>query len=602
MATDSQAELMDTEALSRKYREERDKRLRNDTDQQFEMNAGEYVDLSADPYIDQPLVRDAIAEEVDVLIVGGGFGGLLTGADLSKRGITDFRIIDQAGDFGGTWYWNRYPGVRCDIESYLYMPLLEDVGTIPTERYATGDEIFAHCQKIGEKFGLYDRALFQTTVKKMVWDERDMRWHVTTDRNDLIKARFVTVSQGPLAKVKLPSVPGMKDFKGKLSHSSRWDYDYTGGNMHGDLDGLRDKKVAVIGTGATGIQLVPKVAQDAEHLYVIQRTPSAVGRRNNRPTDMDWYTSQKPGWQQERLDNFLGTITGAAADKDAIKDCWTDFYARVGQGMGEAKAKGGTVNPGDVRQAVDYTKMNETRALVDSIIDDPATAEALKPWYNFLCKRPLFSDDFIESFNRDNVTLVNTEGRGLERLTENGLVVNGKEYAVDKIVFATGFDVGAAAYAVGGYDVIGRGGVSMKDRFADGVKTVHGTQSAHFPNFHIVGGVAQGTIAFNFTHTLRMQSEHAADMIAMCLREGIGALEVTEDAEERWVKTLETNHHDLSKFQEECTPGFLNNEGNMKDKPTFIGATFGAGPIAYNKLICEWRQSGWKGDVDLTYV
>ena len=589
----TQQRQLDTDSLHRKYLEERDKRLRRDGEGQFVEAKGEFADLARNTVHDAPITRAPVCEELDVLVVGAGFGGMLTGAELRHAGITNFRIVDLAGDFGGTWYWNRYPGVRCDIESYLYMPRLEEVGTVPSERYATGAEIFEHAQRFGRHYKLYERALFQTKVGGIEWDDSLERWRVTTDRGDELLARFVTVSQGPLAKVKLPNIPGLLDFKGKVFHSARWDYDYTGGSSKGELKGLENKRVAVIGTGATGIQILPKLAEHAERVYLFQRTPSAVLPRNNRRTDIDWYRKLPDGWQRERMDNFLATISFKVPEHDLVHDCWTDFFVRFGQRMREAKRLDPTVDVHDVMQAIDYLKMEEVRAHVTTVIKDPEIAQSLKPWYNYLCKRPLYSDDYLEAFNKPNVTLVDTNGRGVERMTENGLVVGGQTYEVDAIVLATGYEVGAAPHKVGEYELRGRNGLTLDEKWGHGVRTVHGTQMAGFPNLHIVGGTAQGTVAFNFTHVLEIQAHHAVDQIAQCLANGITTFEVTEEAEQKWGEHMFRHHVDMSHFNEECTPGFLNNEGMFKDKPTFIGGAFGGGPLEYRRLTDEWRRAGY---------
>jgi len=591
----------DPEALHRKYLEERDKRLRKDQDAQYLEAAGEYEDFIADPYVESGFARAPLTEDIDVLIVGGGLGGLQTAAELTKHDIRSFRIVEQAGDFGGTWYWNRYPGVRCDIESYIYMPLIEEVGTIPTERYAVGDEIFQHAKAIGRHFQLYDHALFQTKVEQMQWDDASGRWIITTDRGDTLRARFVSVSQGPLAKVKLPGIPGIRSFKGHMFHSARWDYDYTGGDASGGLTGLTGKKVGIIGTGATAVQIAPKLAEYADKLYIFQRTPSAIDVRNNSKTDEKWLRNQPEGWQRERMENFLAVVSAMPVDKYIIGDHWGDIFLRFGELMHEEFKPGGDVKPEELMQRADYEKMQDMRARVEREIKDPALAEKLKPWYNFLCKRPLYSDEFLQVFNQNNVELVDTDGKGVERITENGIIANGQEYELDLIVLATGFDVGAPPHKVGDYEVVGRGGLTMEQKWSNDLRTVHGTQFHGFPNFHVVGGTMQGTTAFNFTHTLQMQAEHAVAIIDQCLKEGVKSMEVTADAEERWHEIIEAKHVDHQKFYEECTPGFLNNEGNFQDKPTYIGATYGGGPLEYEEVIAKWRRDDMKRDIETTY-
>jgi cyclohexanone monooxygenase len=592
---------LDTQALHAKYLAERDKRLADTTGRQYIAAEGDFADFTEDPHVEPDFHRKPRIEAVDVVIVGGGFAGLLTAADLVKRGVESFRIIEQGGDFGGTWYWNRYPGVRCDIESYCYMPLLEEVGTVPTERYATGAEIFAHCQAIGRHFGLYDRAFFQTKVVRVAWNEAAAQWTVETDRGDIVRARFVVVGQGPLAKVKLPNIPGIRGFKGRIFHSSRWDYGYTGGDASSKMTRLSNKNVAVIGTGATAVQIVPRLAEDALQVTVFQRTPSAIDERNNAPTDPAWFASQPKGWQRQRMQNFLSVITCAPVKENVVADRWTDFWVRFAAAMAERHRTGDTTPPPHLMQKIDYSKMEELRARVVATVNRPNVAKSLQPWYNYLCKRPLYSDDFLQAFNRDNVSLVDTDGQGVERLTATGVVAGGMEYPADCVVLATGFDVGAAPHKVGGYEVLGRGGRTLDAKWENGVRTLHGTQMAGFPNFHIVGGTAQGTTAFNFTHTLSMQSEHATALIERCLAHGVRTMEVTPEAEDRWAAILAEKHHDHQHFYEECTPGFLNNENDFKDRPTFIGSTYGGGPIEYEQVISDWRRTGIEEDTNVVF-
>jgi cyclohexanone monooxygenase len=590
----------DPKALHAKYLEERDKRAGDKTGRQYLAAEGDLADFASDPYAEPGFSREPRSETVDAVIVGGGFAGLLTAAELVKRGIGSFRIIEQGSDFGGTWYWNRYPGVRCDIESYCYMPLLEEVGTVPTERYATGAEIFAHCQAIGRHYGLYERALLQTKVVRITWNEVDARWTVETDRGDTVYAHFVAVGQGPLAKVKLPNIPGVREFKGRIFHSSRWDYAYTGGDASSKMAGLADKRIAVIGTGATAVQIVPRLAEDAMQVTLFQRTPSAIDERNNAPTDRKWFADQPKGWQRERMRNFLSVITCAPVKENVVGDRWTDFWVRFAAAMAERHRTGDPTPPPELMQRIDYAKMEELRAHVAATVTRPDVAKSLQPWYNYLCKRPLYSDDFLQAFNRENVRLVDTDGLGVEQITASGVVAGGIEHPADCIILATGFDVGAAPHKVGGYEVLGRGGQTLDAKWSDGVRSLHGTQMAGFPNFHIIGGTAQGTTAFNFTHTLSMQAEHATAIIERCLTEGIRTMEVTPEAEDRWEAALVAKHVDHQHFYEECTPGFLNNEGDFKDRPTFIGATYGGGPLEYEQVIAEWRRTGIERDTTIT--
>ncbi|MEC7991683.1 MAG: NAD(P)/FAD-dependent oxidoreductase, partial [Pseudomonadota bacterium] len=310
----------DPDALRAKYRAERDKRLRQDGNEQYQEVTGDFSHYIDDPYVEQGFSREPLHDEVDCIVVGGGFGGLLTGARLIESGMQRVRIIEKGGDFGGTWYWNRYPGAACDVESYVYLPLCEELNFVPKEKYTHAPEILAHSRAIGEKFNLYEYACFQTEVEGMQWDEDSQRWTVFTNRGDQMRAQYVCMANGPLNRPKLPGISGIDTYKGHTFHTSHWDYAYTGGGPEGNLTGLQGKRVGIIGTGATAIQCVPHLARGADELYVFQRTPSSVDVRANRPTDPEWAASLQPGWQQARMDNFMTLVSGGFADEDLVND------------------------------------------------------------------------------------------------------------------------------------------------------------------------------------------------------------------------------------------------------------------------------------------
>ncbi len=454
----------DPEALRHKYREERDRRLRQDGSRQYVEIDGDFSRYIDDPYVEPGFTRAPLNDAVDVIIIGGGFGGLLAGARLRDAGIESIRVIERGGDFGGTWYWNRYPGAQCDIESYIYLPLLEEIGYVPREKYSHAPEILAHAQAIARHFRLYDNACLQTQVTEMRWDETAQRWSVRTDRGDCMSARFVAMSNGPLNRPKLPGIPGIATFKGHTFHTSRWDYAYTGGSSQGNLHRLRDKRVGIIGTGATAVQCIPHLGEAAKHLYVFQRTPSSVDVRDNRATDGEWVRGLKPGWHQERMDNFNVLVSGGYQKVDLVHDGWTEIFRNLASMAPKDTTQ--KVSPADHALALelaDFRKMQQVRARVDEIVRDKATAEALKPWYRQFCKRPCFHDEYLQTYNRPNVTLVDTQGQGVERITATGVVVAGTEYAVDCLIFATGFEVATNYTHKSGYDLIGRDG-----RHADG--------------------------------------------------------------------------------------------------------------------------------------
>ena len=594
----------DVEALRRKYREERDKRLRPDANAQYIEIKGDFKHYVDDPYVAPGFTRDPIVEDVEVLVVGGGFGGLLMGARLRESGVDSLRIVEIAGDFGGTWYWNRYPGAQCDIESYCYLPLLEQTNYMPKEKYSYQPEIYAHAQRIAKAFDLYRAAVFQTQIKEVVWNEELRRWIVTTNRDDTFRARYVVMSSGPLSRPKLPGIPGIDSYKGHSFHTSRWDYGYSGGSIEGNLDKLKDKRVALIGTGGTALQVVPHLGASAHHLYVFQRTPTSVDVRNNRPTDPEWVNSLTPGWQQRRMDNFNTLVNGGQQAEDLVGDGWTEMMRSIAFLYQAAMDGGATQDAADAQameqivELADFQNTNRIRARVDAIVKDPKTAEGLKAWYRQFCKRPGFHDTYLQTFNRPNVTLVDTEGRGVERVTEKGLVFDGVEYEVDCIVFATGFEVGTAYTRRSGFEAYGVGGKSLSDYWANGMRTFHGFYSHEFPNlFHL--GMTQNAISPNFTHVLNDQAGHIAAVLKETRSRGATRLEPTAEAEAAWVRTIKEKMVTNLAFRQECTPGYYNGEGQAGGGQGLFDELYAPGPLDFYPMIEAWRSTGEFAGLDM---
>ena len=588
----------DPDALHHKYLAERDRRLRPDGYAQYvpiDHDNARYLD---DPYVEPGYSRAPIVEELEVAIIGGGFSGLLTAGRLHQAGVTDFRIIERGGDFGGTWYWNRYPGAACDVEAYIYMPLLEEVGYIPTEKYAKAPEIWDHTKAIGRHFGLYEKALFQTEVTSVRWDAAIDRWIVSTNHGDTIKARFLCLGVGQVTRPKLPGIPGIETYKGDSFHTCRWDYAVTGGSSLGHLTRLSDKRVAIIGTGATAIQAIPHLGEWAQHLYVFQRTPSAVDVRANRPTDYDWAGDLKPGWQRRRMENFDSIIANIPQDEDLVADSWTDVWRNL---LVLAKKDGendvAERPPEELRQLADYRKMEEIRQRVDDTVEDHATAEALKPYYNLFCKRPCFHDSYLQTYNRPNVTLVDTKARGVDSITENAVVFDGVEYPVDLIVYATGFEQNAPSYRAGNFEIIGTDDVSMADKWADGARTLHGVVSHGFPNLFMMGVLAQAGGTVNFPLGLSEQCTHVSALIRRCIDQDIVRVETSQRAEDAWGAEMAAKAIDRDVFLAECTPGYYNGEGDTK--LSFLNGLYGGGAFEYFDILRRWRDHGFEADLDV---
>ena len=585
----------DRQAVIAKYRQERDKRLREDGNDQYVEVTGAFAPLLEDPHVAR-VEREPRFDEVTVACIGGGFAGLVAGARLKQAGIDDVRLIEKGGDVGGTWYWNRYPGAQCDTASFVYMPLLEETGHMPTEKYAHAPEILEHCQRIAKHFDLYDNACLHTEVTSVEWEAETSRWVIRTDRGDEMRARFVVMGTGPLHKPKLPGIPGLGSFEGHTFHTSRWDYAYTGGDPAGaPLDGLADKRVAIIGTGATSVQCIPHLARAAKDLFVFQRTPSSVDVRANRPIDPEWFEREvlAPGWQEEWLLNFCTLQTGGFADKDLVQDGWTDIAIRVRDRI--------LANPDQdfsmeaIMRAFndsDLDKMNEIRARVDTIVQDETTAQNLKAWYRQLCKRPCFHDEYLDAYNQPGTHLVDTDGQGVERITERGVVANGVEYEVDCIIYASGFEVGTELTRRTGFDVTGRDGVRLSERWADGMRSLHGMHVHGFPNAFVVGAAQGANLISNYTHNLSEAAKTVAAIVQRAERDGIREVEATEEAERAWVEMLLAAPPRMVGALADCTPGYYNNEGqDAGERGRLAWAGYPEGPVAFFLLMERWRTS-----------
>ena len=528
----------DYDAIKEKFAEARDTRLKyrpQGTSQYTSDLTGDLARYAIDPYADDGAERAPITDHVECLFIGGGFSALLTAARLRERGVTSIRIVERGADVGGTWYWNRYPGAACDVPAYDYLPLLDEMGVVPPRLYAKGPEIFAHCQAIAGRYDLYGLAVFRTTVTTTTWDETAKLWRIGTDRGDAMTANFVICANGTLSKPKLSKIEGMASFAGYSFHTSRWDYAYTG---H-DLSGLKDKVVGIIGTGASAVQAIPRLARAAKALYVFQRTPSSIDLRNDRPTDPEWEARLEPGWQAaRRAKNLKG------------RELPPDKKAELAALSREEKIQ---------RQENDnIDHMMRIHRRIDEIVADPATAQALKPWYMFMCKRPCFDDEYLPTYNRDNVHLVDTQGKGITEINAQGVVFEGRNYPVDVLIYATGFEV----QKTGIYNQIrGRTGLEINETYADGLRTLFGIHTHGYPNLFIMGGY-QASFQFNLTFMLQTQGDHIAACIAHARDNGHALIDVSPEAEEWWVQEV-IKHRGKTSRNTDCTPGYYNFEGEF---------------------------------------
>ncbi len=485
---------------------------------------GEFAKYLADVYSADPVPREALTDDCEILVVGAGFAGLLLWYKLREAGFTDVRFCEKGGDVGGTWYWNRYPGIACDVEAYSYLPLLEETGYVPAMKFASGFEILEYCQLIADKFGFYDHCLFHTTVEETAWDETSGRWTVTTDRGDRMRARFVVLANGILTTPKLARIEGMEAFEGEAFHTSRWNY---------DVD-LKGKRIGIIGTGATAVQAIPELARIAGELFVFQRTPSTIDVRDQRATTeeerLTW--AEEPGWARARRARFARISAGRTAmraNDDYLAGRVPDFKERKQHerelSMEELIAKQLDTN---------FRIMEQIRARVDAIVSDPKTAAALKPYYPYGCKRPTFHDEYLPAFNRPHVHLVDTAPLGVRQINARGVVHDGVEYPLDVLIYATGFQWMATST----FNMItGRDGRTLRQKWQnEGTRTFLGLHSRGFPNLFIVTGPQGGGGSFNFTDAIEAHGDYVVWMLRTMRDRGAGVVDVRREPEDAYAE------------------------------------------------------------------
>ena len=549
--------------IKAKFAEERDRRLdyRPPGTEQYLELTGDLADYETDPYATETIERDPIDDTVEVLLIGGGFSALLTSARLREVGVESIRIVERGADVGGTWYWNRYPGVACDVVAYDYLPLLDEMGYVPSRHYAGGQEILEHCQAIARRYDLYDLAVFQTTVTSTIWNGDEEMWHVKTDQGDTMRAKFVICANGTLAKPKLAKIEGMETYAGHSFHTSRWDYEYTGD----DLSNLADKRVAIIGTGASAVQIIPELGRNAKELYVFQRTPSSIDIRDDWETDEEWAKTLKPGWQAKRRAKALAAM------------------GRGGFGYGGSKFDDLSREEKVRRQEnANIDAMMRIHRRIDEVVDDADTAESLKPWYMLMCKRPCFHNDYLPTFNRPNVHLVDTKGRGVTEIGEKGPVFDGETYEVDLLIYATGFEV----QQTGIYNrIVGEHDLDLTDKYSEGIRTVFGIHSQGFPNLFIMGGY-QAPFQFNLTDMLQTQGDHIAACIGYVRDNGYHSMEPKPETEEWWVQQV-IEHRGKTNRNKDCTPGYYNFEGEFNRRQD---GNYNAGILTYVEHMNEMRE------------
>ncbi|CAG8936134.1 unnamed protein product [Penicillium salamii] len=621
----SEIDPSDLANMKARYEEERRKRLREDGNTQFieVAKSAQYEHFADDPWVDsasiQPLQTKFPNNRSEMIIIGAGWGGIQNAIRMVESGIPaeNIRIIDPAGGFGGTWYWNRYPGLMCDIESYTYLPYLEETGYIPRHRYSQGEEIREYVNIVAQKWGLENCAVFQTKAEKIVWDDDAKEWSVdlVQRRKGLspetlrVRSSFVTISAGVLNWPKLPDVPGVLDYNGDMFHSARWAYNLTGGSAKDpSLVKLKDKTVVIIGTGATAVQIVPQLARWCKQLYVVQRTPASVDVRDQRETDEEWFyqeVARSKGWQRERMRNFHQHFTlGERPTLNLVNDGWSRAPGLVGITGYTEGPKSPEEIPAYMARLVeiDASRQSRIHARVDEEVEDPITAEKLKPWYPVWCKRPTFHGDYLKAFNKDNVTLVDTDGKGIDCMTTDSVVIGDKTYQADIVIFATGFlapPAGTPAEKTN-MSIIGFNGVSMSDEWSRrGPTTLHGVIDAKFPNLFLSGPV-QGSLSGNFRFSLDEYAKHISYILIEAKRRANGAkfsVAPSVEAAEDWGMQV-MMHSPPMGVAIGCTPGYFNLEGDLDRKSpeqlmvSARSGLWGSGIEHWLGVIEDWRADG----------
>ncbi|KAL0573796.1 hypothetical protein V5O48_008149 [Marasmius crinis-equi] len=571
-------------------------------------------------------------DHVKFLVVGAGIGGLVMAVRLIQVGfpVEQIRIVETAGGIGGTWYWNRYPGLHCDVEAYIYLPLLEETGYVPTKKYASAVEIRNYLAEVAQKWGLAAKILFRTSVDGLRWDDSSRSWKVDLvtrrGRNGenaerfSVEADFTMLGSGVFPGAHVPKVAGLESFGGPMMHTARWDYGVTGGSSETpfpEMVKLKGKRVGIIGTGASAVQSIPELAKYADELFIFQRTPSAVYERGQKPTDPEeWHQkiAPKAGWHKERMENqalFVAESSMLTPDTpNLVNDGWTHvkgYRAIVGSESFE------NIGPEQIPQhvarllALDKETSEQVRARVSEIVQDKKLAESLTPWYPSWCKRPTFSDTYLQMFNLPHVHLIDTDGRGVDRVSTKGVVANGTEYPVDVLILSTGYRSPAAdgdPSKRAGIKIFGRGGRTLTDKWdAQGATTLHGVGSNGFPNLFMLALLQSGLTA-NYTHCADVASSHVAFIVAKGHERTGGkdkkgvVVEVLSAAEEEWSLRCLAGSACFAGMAN-CTPGWMNNEGDLglggsqeEMMKKARGSPYAKGMMLYLREIEAWREEG----------
>jgi cyclohexanone monooxygenase len=478
----------------------------------------------------------ATAETHDLVIVGAGFAGMYMLHRARQLGLSA-RVFEAGGGVGGTWYWNRYPGARCDVESMEYSYSFDEDLQRDwrwTERFAAQPEILRYAQHVAERFGLLDGIRFRTRVLGAHYDEAADQWRVRTRGEDSgeereCRARWLVMATGCLSSANLPEIPGRDSFEGERFHTGLWPHEGV------DFSG---KRVGVIGTGSSALQSIPIIAEQAKDLVVFQRTATYAVPARNAPLDPEYEAGIKADYaafraRNRKMQNAFGSMM-ARNDSPAL----TATPEERERAFAERWARGGLVFLGAYGDLMLDERANGyaaefVRARIAETVRDPATARTLMPRQIIGCKRLCIDTGYYETYNRPNVRLVDVSEAPIEAITPKGVRAGGQEYELDSLVFATGFD--AMTGSLLKIDIRGRGGVSLRDKWAAGPRTWLGLGIAGFPNMFTVSGPGSPSVLTNMIVSIEQHVEWISDCIAYMRANGHRAIEATPEAEDGWV-------------------------------------------------------------------
>jgi cyclohexanone monooxygenase len=526
------------------------------------------------------------ASAYDVVVVGAGFAGMYMLHRLRGLGMR-VRVFEQGSGVGGTWYWNRYPGARCDVESMQYSYSFSDELQQEwnwSEHYASQPEILAYANHVADRFDLRPDIQFDTTVQRAVFDERANNWTVTTSDGKSVTANFVVLATGCLSNARMPDIKGLDRFNGDVYHTGHWPHhpvDFTG------------RRVAVIGTGSSGIQAVPVIAEQASQVTVFQRTANfSIPSRNGPmpPEKRDWFKKNYPEVRRVARDVSRNGIFTPQPDRGALDDGDNERRAKYEAGW----EHGGVVfmavyNNILLDKAANDTAADFVRDKIAEIVKDPATAKLLQPnTHPIGTKRICVDTDYFEAFNRPNVKLVDIKSNPIEEITENAVRVAGKDYEADALVLATGFD--AMTGSVAKIDIVGRDGRTLNQKWEAGPRTYLGLMTSGFPNLFIITGPGSPSVLSNMIVSIEQHVDWIADCLRFLRDNGVVAMEAERSAEDKWVEHV--NEVAYTTLYPQANSWYMG--ANIPGKPRIFMPYIGGVP-AYRKKCDEVAAKGYEG-------